>query len=98
MAPPGNSNDDAIRAAVVIAGRPPYAMYVATAVSPLSARLCGPLLLEIGEAFTVRMSRAAVAVEVATTVVEVVRNAHGDSEMVIAFAEADRATLAPLLA
>ncbi len=97
MAAPGNSNDDAIRAAVVISGRAPYAMYTATAVSPLSARLRGPLLLEIGEAFTVRMSRAAVAVELATKVVEVVRNDHGDSEMVIAFAEADRPKLAPLL-
>jgi hypothetical protein len=97
VAPPGNSNDDAIRAAVVIAGRPPYAMYTATAVSPLSARLRGPLLLEIGEAFTVRMSRASVAVEVLTKVVEVVRNDHGDSEMVIAFTEAERAKLAPLL-
>jgi hypothetical protein len=43
------------------------------------------------------MSRAAVAVELATKVVEVVRNDHGDSEMVIAFAEADRPKLAPLL-
>ena len=98
MAPPGNSNDDAIRAAVVIAGRALYAMYTATAMSPLSARLRGPLLLEIGETFTVRMSRAAVAVEVPTKVVEVVRNDHGDSEMVIAFTEADRPKLAPLLA
>ena len=62
------------------------------------SRLRGPLLLEIGEAFTVRMSRAAVAVEVPTKVVEVVRNGHGDSEMLIAFTEADRAKLAPLLA
>lgn len=97
MAPPGKPNDDAIRADVVIAGRAPYAMYTATAVSPLSARLRGPLLLEIGEAFTLRMSRAAVAVEVPTKVVEVVRSEHGESEMVVAFAEADRAKLAPLL-
>lgn len=95
--PSSSSKDDAIRAAVVIAGRTPYAMYTATAVSPLSARLRGPLLLEIGETFTVRMSRAAIAVEVATKVVEVVRGEHGESEMLIAFAEADRGKLAPLL-
>lgn len=90
-------DSEPIRAAVVVAGREPYAMYDATAVTATSARLRGPLLLEIGETFTVRMSRAAVAVEVATRVVEVVRGAHGESELVIAFTDADRGKLAPLL-
>ena len=86
-----------IAAAVVVAGHAPYAMYVAAELSAVSARLRGPLLLEIGESFQVRMTRAEVVVEVATRVVEVVRGAHGESEMVIAFAEADRAKLGPLL-
>ena len=65
-----------IAAAVVVAGHAPYAMYVAAELSAVSARLRGPLLLEIGESFQVRMTRAEVVVEVATRVVEVVRGAY----------------------
>lgn len=90
-------DSEPIRAAVVVAGREPYSMFDASAVTATGARLRGPLLLEIGETFTVRMSRAAVAVELPTRVVEVVRGDHGESELVIAFTEADRAKLAPLL-
>ena len=74
-----------------------FEFYVALTQVAGNARLRGPLLLEIGESFQVRMTRAEVVVEVATRVVEVVRGAHGESEMVIAFAEADRAKLGPLL-
>ncbi|MBK9035589.1 MAG: hypothetical protein IPL61_30750 [Myxococcales bacterium] len=98
MAQPQSSpNSQAISAAVVVAGHEPYAMYVATELSAISARLRGPLLLEIGETFTVRMTRAAVVVEVATRVVEVKRAAHGESEMLIAFTAGEAAALAPLL-
>lgn len=92
-----SASSPSITAAVVVVGREPYAMYQATEVSAVSARLRGPLLLEIGESFTVRMTRAAVTVEVGTRVVEVVRGDHGESEMLVAFTAADRSKLAPLL-
>lgn len=88
----------AITAAVVVAGRDPYAMFEAREVTRASARLRGPLLLEVGEAFTLRMTRGAVAVEVATKVTQVVRgDGHGEPEIVVAFAAGDAGKLAPLV-
>ncbi|MEZ4398553.1 MAG: hypothetical protein R3B06_00935 [Kofleriaceae bacterium] len=87
-----------ISAAVVVDGHEPYAMFEATQVTPTGARLSGPLLLEIGEAFTVRLTRGDTVVELPTTVVQVERQAHGDSTLVVTFAAADGARVAPLCA
>jgi hypothetical protein len=96
VAPPQSSPEPSpIRAAVVVTGRPPYAMYVATEITVERGRLRGPLLLEIGETFTVRMTRAAAEVEVRARVVEVVRTNHGDSAMVVAWSDVDAAKLSP---
>lgn len=88
----------AITASVVVAGRDPYAMFDAREVTRTSARLRGPLLLEVGEAFTLRMTRGEVAVEVPTKVTQVVRgDGHGEPELVVSFAAGDAGKLAPLV-
>ena len=98
MAKPEPGAHRAITAAVVVSGREPYTMFDARDVTATSARLRGPLLLEVGEAFTLRMSHGAVAVEVSTRVVEVVRgDGHGEPELVVAFAASDASKLAPLV-
>lgn len=87
-----------IAAAVLVDGRDPYAMYDVREVTAASARLRGPLLLEIGETFTLRVSRGAVAVDVTSRVTEVVRPpGHGEPELVVAFAAGDADKLKPLL-
>lgn|GEM_PF-2917283 len=88
-----------IAASVVVSGRDPYAMYDAREVSVSSARLRGPLMLEVGESFTLRMTRGAIAIEVATRVTEVVRgDGHGEPELVVAFAASDADKLSSLVA
>jgi hypothetical protein len=88
----------AIAAAVVVDGRDPYAMYDVREVTASSARLRGPLLLEIGETFTLRISRGDVAVDVPTRVTEVVRReGHGEPELVVAFAAGDADKLKPIV-
>lgn len=88
----------AVAAAVVVNGRDPYAMYDVLALTSERARLRGPLLLEVGEAFTLRLSRGATTVEVPTKVAEVVRNgAHAEPELIVTFAPAYAARLAPLV-
>jgi hypothetical protein len=87
-----------IAASVVVADREPYAMYEATDVSTTLARLRGPLLLEIGEMFVVRMRRGEVVVEIGAKVLDVVRgDGHRDSEMVVGFSAGDASKLQPLV-
>ena len=87
-----------ITASVVVSGHDPYAMYDAREVTTTGARLRGPLLLEIGESFTLRMIRGAIAVDVATRVTEVIRgDGHDEPEIVVAFAAGDAHKLAPLV-
>lgn len=96
MPPP--SEPDRITAAVVVDGRDPYAMYEARQVTAISARLRGPLLLEVGESFTLRMTRGAIAVDVTTRVTEVIRgDGHAEPELIVAFAAGDAAKLGPLV-
>ncbi len=87
-----------ITASVVVSGHDPYAMYDARDVTATGARLRGPLLLEVGESFLLRMVRGAVAVDVTTRVTEVVRgDGHAEPEIVVVFAAADAQKLAPLV-
>lgn len=88
----------AITASVVVSGHDPYAMYDVREVTAAGARLRGPLLLEVGEAFRLRMSRGAIAVEVAARVTEVIRgDGHAEPELVVGFSASDAKKLEPLV-
>lgn len=79
----------AVAAAVVVNGRDPYTMYDVLAVSATQAHLRGPLLLEIGEAFTLRLSRGGTTIEVPTKVAQVLRHGeHDEPELVVTFSPA----------
>jgi hypothetical protein len=91
-----NAEPHALTAAVLVDGRDPYAMYTAADLTATGVRLRGPLLLEVGETFQLRLARGAHAADVTTTVVDVVRSGH-ESEMVVTFAAADAARVKPLV-
>lgn len=87
-----------ITIAVVGAERGPYAMFDVVTVTAAGATLRGPLLLELGERLTLRVSRAGQSIDVDAKVGGVKRgDAHTESTTDVIFDDGAAAKLRPVL-
>ena len=87
-----------ITIAVVGAERGPYAMFDVVTVTGAGATLRGPLLLELGERLTLRVSRGDQSVDVGARVGGVKRgDAHTESTTEVVFDDGAAARLTPIV-
>ncbi|HVK76826.1 MAG TPA: hypothetical protein VM734_26050 [Kofleriaceae bacterium] len=89
---------EAVTVAVIVRDRSPYAMFDAIEVTATTARLRGPLLLELGERLRLRVARGATAVEVGARVTAVQRgDGHADPVTDLRFDDEAAGSLRPIV-
>lgn len=85
-----------VEVAVRLDGRDPYAMFDVVGLTTTEARLRGPLMLEVGEQVTLRLTRAARTVDVQGRISAVTRGEdHADPVTTVELI--DGAAIEPLL-
>lgn len=97
--PEPRTDAEPITIAVVASEHGPYAMFDVVSVTGTGAVLRGPLLLELGERLTLRVTRGAEAVEVGGRVGTVTRgDGHGEPLTEIVFDDSAAPRLRPIVA
>ena len=88
-----------IAVAVCIDGREPYRMFEVVTLTEAKAELRGPLMLELGEQLSLRLTRDGRTIDVDGRITGVTRPAdHSDPVTTVELTDAAGALLAPLLA
>lgn len=96
--PEPTSAADAITIAVVGSEHGPYAMFDVVTVTMAGATLRGPLLLELGERLTLRVSRGERSVDVSARVGGVKRgDGHAEPTTDIVFDDGNASQLSPIV-
>lgn len=89
---------DAITIAVVGSEHGPYAMFDVVAVTTSGATLRGPLLLELGERLTLRVSRGDQSVDVPARIGGVKRgDGHAEPTIDVVFDDGNASRLSPIV-
>lgn len=87
-----------IAVAIRLEGRDPYAMFELVELTAASARLRGPLMLELGELINLRLIRDGKIVDVEGRISAVARgDGHGDPVSTVELGEGAADAIAPFL-